>query len=121
MKALVTGATGYVGSKLCARLLAEGWQVEAIIRAAGRPLPEPLADKVHLQAARLLEGPSAVPSHQRYSVSTGQARTLREVVKAFVESTGQNVVIRWGERHYRAREVMAPSGEGDSPRLEAAA
>ena len=273
MKALVTGATGYVGSKLCARLLAEGWQVEAIIRTSGRPLPEPLADKVHLhsydgstqslidavatsapdlvfhlaslfiaehrseqvadlinsnvlfgtqiieacahagvkrfintgtswqhyrsdaydpvclyaatkqafedildfyvdafgisaitlklfdtygpddprpklvnllrrhaasqepllmspgeqkidlvhiddvcyaflQAARLLEAPSAVPSHQRYAVSTGQARTLREVVKAFVESTGQNVVIRWGERHYRAREVMAPSGGG---------
>lgn len=50
MKALVTGATGYVGSKLCARLLAEGWQVEAIIRTSGRPLPEPLADKVHLHS-----------------------------------------------------------------------
>ena len=50
MKALVTGATGYVGSKLCARLLAEGWQVEVITRAAARPLPEPLAGKVHLHA-----------------------------------------------------------------------
>ncbi len=119
MKALVTGATGYVGSKLCARLLAEGWQVETIIRAASRPLP--LADKIHPQAARQLEGPSAVPSHQRYAVSTGQARTLREIVKAFVEATGQNLVIRWGEWPYRAREVMAPSGGGDSPRLEAAA
>jgi nucleoside-diphosphate-sugar epimerase len=50
MKALVTGATSYVGSKLCERLLADGWQVEAIIRAAGRPLPEPLANKVQLHS-----------------------------------------------------------------------
>lgn len=271
MKALVTGATGYVGSKLCARLLAEGWQVEVITRSAGRPLPEPLAGKVHLhahdgstqslmdavttsapdfvfhlaslfiaehrseqvtdlinsnvlfgtqlieacaragvkrfintgtswqhyrsdaydpvclyaatkqafedildfyvdafgisaitlklfdtygpddprpklvnllrrhaasqepllmspgeqkidlvhiddvcnaflQAARLLEGPNAAPSHQRYAVSTGQARALREVVEAFIEATGQNLLIAWGERPYRAREVMAPTG-----------
>lgn len=72
--------------------------------------------------ARLLEDPSAEPSHQRYAVSTGQARTLRGVVKAFAEATGQNLVIRWGERPYRSREVMTPAGGGDdSPRLEAAA
>jgi nucleoside-diphosphate-sugar epimerase len=44
MKALVTGATGYVGSKLCERLLTEGWQVHAIVRTAGRPLPDTLRD-----------------------------------------------------------------------------
>lgn len=42
--ALVTGATGYIGSKLCERLLAEGWQVHAIVRTASRPLPDTLRD-----------------------------------------------------------------------------
>jgi len=45
-KALLTGATGYVGTKLCQRLLAEGWQVDVLVRATGRPLPQTLADKV---------------------------------------------------------------------------
>ncbi len=45
-KALITGATGYVGSKLCQRLLAEGWQVNVLVRETGRPLPQTLADQV---------------------------------------------------------------------------
>lgn len=40
MKAIVTGATGYIGSRLCDRLLAEGWQLSATVRDGGRPLPE---------------------------------------------------------------------------------
>lgn len=46
MKALVTGATGYIGAKLCQRLLAEGWQVDVLVRDSGRPLAETLAGKV---------------------------------------------------------------------------
>lgn len=38
MKSLVTGATSYIGSKLCERLLAQGWEVDAIVRTSGRPL-----------------------------------------------------------------------------------
>ncbi|MDO9482350.1 MAG: NAD(P)-dependent oxidoreductase [Hydrogenophaga sp.] len=45
-KALITGATGYVGSKLSQRLLANGWQVDVLVRTAGRPLPESLAHLV---------------------------------------------------------------------------
>lgn len=271
MKALVTGATGYIGSKLCQRLLAEGWEVDVLIRSSGRPLAESLAGKVSLrtydgntqsvldsvsaakpdlvfhlaslfiaehrseqvtdlinsnvlfgtqlieacsrfgvkrfintgtswqhyrseaydpvclyaatkqafedildfyadafdlrvvtlklfdtygaddprpklvnllrrhassqepllmspgaqkidlvhiddvcnaflQATRLLADTNGAPSHQRYAVSTGQARALREIVEIFIEATGQNLAIRWGERPYRAREVMTPIG-----------
>lgn len=44
--ALVTGATGYVGSKLCERLLVEGWQVHVMVRATGRSLPAALREVV---------------------------------------------------------------------------
>lgn len=45
-KALITGATGYVGSKLCKRLLANGWEVDVLVRTTGRLVPEPLAHQV---------------------------------------------------------------------------
>ncbi len=45
-KALITGATGYIGAKLCQRLLTEGWQVDVLIRDTGRPLAEALIGKV---------------------------------------------------------------------------
>ena len=45
-RALITGATGYVGSKLCQRLLANGWQVDVLVRTTGRSVPESLACQV---------------------------------------------------------------------------
>lgn len=45
-KALVTGATGYIGTKLCQRLLADGWQVDVLVRETGRPLAQTLVSKV---------------------------------------------------------------------------
>ena len=37
MRALVTGATGYLGFHLCRHLVADGWEVHAIVRAASDP------------------------------------------------------------------------------------
>jgi len=45
-RALITGATGYIGAKLCQRLLAEGWQVDVLVRETGRPLAQTLAGAV---------------------------------------------------------------------------
>lgn len=44
-RVLVTGATGFIGRTLCARLAAAGYRVRAALRA-GRPLPECIAESV---------------------------------------------------------------------------
>ncbi len=36
MKALVTGATGFTGTALCERLVRDGWEVSAFVRASSR-------------------------------------------------------------------------------------
>ena len=43
--ALITGATGYVGSKLAQRLVDEGWHIHALVRDSGRPLNSNLASR----------------------------------------------------------------------------
>lgn len=45
-RALITGANGYAGSKLCARLLSDGWQLGVVVRTSGGTLPGPLAGRV---------------------------------------------------------------------------
>ena len=45
-KALITGATGYIGAKLCQQLLADGWQIGALVRNASRALDPTLASTV---------------------------------------------------------------------------
>jgi nucleoside-diphosphate-sugar epimerase len=47
MRALVTGAAGFIGRALCARLLESGWQVTAVVhRPDGPPPASPLPDPI---------------------------------------------------------------------------
>ena len=48
MRALVTGAGGFVGTHLCARLLADGWDVVATVRPGGSAPPGTTAAHVDL-------------------------------------------------------------------------
>jgi nucleoside-diphosphate-sugar epimerase len=78
-----------------------------------------LIDLVHIDdvvgaymiaAQRLLGG--EVSQHERYAVSSGHPLPLKELVRIYSEVTGQNVVVNWGARPYRDREVMAPWNGG---------
>jgi nucleoside-diphosphate-sugar epimerase len=46
--------------------------------------------------------------HEIYSVSSGSPLSLKQVVKLFEMVTHQNVLVNWGAKPYRTREVMIP-------------
>lgn len=80
---------------------------------------EQLIDLVHIDdvieayiiAAGLLQQ-DKVQKHDRYSVSSGNAINLRELVRIYMEATDQPININWGIRKYRDREVMVPWRQG---------
>ena len=56
-RALVTGATGYIGSRLVPRLLDEGWDVSVLTRDAGK-----VADRRWIDRVRVVEGDASSAS-----------------------------------------------------------
>jgi nucleoside-diphosphate-sugar epimerase len=52
------------------------------------------------------------PTHQKFSVSSGQALPLRQIAELYSTLSGKPLHIEWGKRPYRAREVMHPWQNG---------
>jgi len=76
---------------------------------------EHLLDMVHVddvcrafvQAAAVAES-MTLPGMQVYAVSGGERRSLRGMVEAVEEATGQKLEVEYGAQAYRTREVMHP-------------
>lgn len=90
---------------------------------AGRALDlspgDQLVDLVHVDdAARAFLCAAAwldenrVPGLARWSVGSGEHRTLREVVECFAAMHSLQVELRWGARPHRPREMMRPWDQG---------
>ncbi len=49
---------------------------------------------------------STAATHERFGVSSGKPRPLREIVELYLRSAHSPLRVQWGARSYRAREVM---------------
>ena len=58
-----------------------------------------------IAAEKLIQG--NVTEHERYAVSSGTPISLKEVVEMYLRITGKKVIVNWGEKPYRFREVMS--------------
>ncbi|MDZ5663182.1 NAD-dependent epimerase/dehydratase family protein [Nocardioides sp. S-58] len=96
MRVLVTGATGFVGSAVVRRLLADGHGVEALVRDAGR------ARRQLGEAPVLREGDMLVPGTYAHLVEGVDA-----VVHTAMLSLPGRLTARRAERLFDADRVMA--------------
>lgn len=60
-----------------------------------------------IKAFELLENNIGL-KYDSYGVSSGKQISLREIVENFEKENGKKVLINWGARPYRKREVMEP-------------
>ncbi len=54
MKCMVTGATGFIGSRLVEELISRGYQVNALVRSPGK-IPEPIREKINIFQGDVLD------------------------------------------------------------------
>ena len=69
-----------------------------------------VVDAYLLAAQRLHE--QGVDQQEDYAVSSGNPIKLRELVEIYCRVTGTRLLIEWGGRPYRSREVMVPWSTG---------
>jgi nucleoside-diphosphate-sugar epimerase len=111
MRTLVTGASGFIGRALCARLLRGGHDVGALVRRRGsepsgtRGLPGDLGDGSHLRRTLLAERPDCVV---HLAAEIASQRTQRKVREVNVHGT---------ERLVEACLAAAASEPAKGPRL----
>ncbi|MDQ1673828.1 MAG: hypothetical protein QOC98_2390 [Frankiaceae bacterium] len=96
MRALVTGATGYIGGRLVPRLLAAGIEVRAMTRSASRLSGAPWRDQVEVVEADALEPETLVPAlagtdvayYLVHSIDSGMefGETDRQAAEAFASA-----------------------------------
>lgn len=60
-----------------------------------------------IKAFELLKNNKEI-KEETYGVSSGEQISLREIVENFEKKSGKKVLINWGARPYRKREVMEP-------------
>jgi nucleoside-diphosphate-sugar epimerase len=90
MRALVTGASGFIGSAACAELVARGHEVAALVRRPGsepagtRPVRGDLGDEASLRAALESSEPECVI---HLAAQTGAQRSAAKIRAANVEGT----------------------------------
>lgn len=73
---------------------------------------EQLIDLVHIDDVvnAFIQAPTVLSNRlESYSVFSGLPIRLREFVQLFSEIAGKDILVEWGARPYRAREVMVPS------------
>jgi len=63
--------------------------------------------EAYIIAANKLLGDNVV-GHEIYSISSGSAVTLKELVRLLQKRISKELNIKWGARPYKNREVMAP-------------
>ena len=121
MMALVTGATGYIGGRLVPRLLAEGHQVRAMTRSAGRLRDVPWASQVEVVEADALDPSSLVDAmagvevayYLIHSIDTGEFEESDAVLAAGGRSPDVALVPVGGWGHTLGPHHLDPQQAAD--------
>lgn len=66
----------------------------------------------YIQAINLLYSMKG-GEYKKYAVRDESTYSLKEIITCYLTLSGKHINVRWGERPYRSREIMDPSGWGD--------
>ena len=51
--------------------------------------------------------------YHKYAVRGEESHSLKEIIRLYLKESNKNIVVKWGEREYRKREIMDPSNWGE--------